>query len=72
MTIERMMAHQWFGNLVTPIWWDFAWLSEGFATYFAYFNTAKVTIIVYLYIIFDTTADFNTNIYMYVCMICSI
>lgn len=54
MTIVRMMAHQWFGNLVTPIWWDYAWLSEGFSTYFEYFTTAKVKII-----IFDTTAVFH-------------
>ncbi len=28
------LAHQWFGDLVTPRDWSHAWLSEGFATYF--------------------------------------
>lgn len=29
------IAHQWFGDSVTPGDWDEVWLSEGFATYFA-------------------------------------
>ncbi|XP_024878008.1 aminopeptidase N-like [Temnothorax curvispinosus] len=41
MTITHELAHQWFGNLVSPIWWKYLWLSEGISTYLKYYITDK-------------------------------
>uniref|UniRef100_A0A6E8VGX6 Aminopeptidase n=3 Tax=Anopheles coluzzii TaxID=1518534 RepID=A0A6E8VGX6_ANOCL len=40
--ITHELTHMWFGNEVTPEWWTYLWLSEGFARYFEYYITSQL------------------------------
>ncbi|MEV6791402.1 aminopeptidase N [Streptomyces sp. NPDC051320] len=41
--ILHEMAHMWFGDLVTMVWWDDLWLKESFADFMGAFSMVNAT-----------------------------
>ncbi|MFE9681690.1 aminopeptidase N [Streptomyces sp. NPDC006285] len=41
--ILHEMAHMWFGDLVTMVWWDDLWLKESFADFMGAFSMVEAT-----------------------------
>ena len=42
-TILHELAHMWFGDLVTMVWWDDLWLNESFAEWAAHWSNERAT-----------------------------
>ncbi|KAJ8921491.1 hypothetical protein NQ315_003109 [Exocentrus adspersus] len=42
MDLFLELAHNWFGNLETVVWWDYTYLNLGFAKFYQYHATAQI------------------------------
>jgi puromycin-sensitive aminopeptidase len=41
-TVSHEIAHSWFGNQVSPEWWSYLWLNEGFARFIEHFAVTEL------------------------------